>query len=354
MDWPGEKLLIRLWETIEKSGVGLFRPWQSARVGNAESKVARNRMLLIAAAEREIEMRRNGISNGPQILIKQEPELLDSFVKKIEPTWNSELLSLSFTSAQEAEYLRKEINIEKAVAHAEISLGREDGEPPDQAIDMDWFFRWRDYVGGMSSEALQQLWGNVLAGELKAPGMFAYRTLDFLRSLTQEEAKLIERLASNIVEGFRFIHGQSLARMNNGKSVASCINAAELTLLEELGVLSGISTLGYVDQKKPFKMPDGRYIHLIACGGRGILATTEDPNKETGLAFYRLTKLGANVLTLVQVIPDEVHLLSLGQLLAGDGFKVEIGDVFYGDGGRQFRNPISINPLPDADVNVVA
>ncbi|MDP9912176.1 hypothetical protein J2W27_004300 [Variovorax boronicumulans] len=355
MDWPGEKLLIRLWETIEKSGTGLFRPWQSARVGKAEAEVTRDRMLLIAAAEREIEARRN--VHSPELSISVAPSLTvqNSLQERVDPVWSPEAFSIEFTSAQKAEYLRKEVNIERAIYHAESSLQQDASDPPDQTPDMDWFFRWRDYAAGMSSDALQQLWGNVLAGELKAPGSFNYRTLDFLRSLTQEEAKLIERLASNIVEDSKFIHGKSMTFMGKERSVASRVDMAELRLLEEIGLLNGVSTLGFFDRNKPFKVAEGRYIHLIACGGRGVLATTEDPDKETGLTFYLLTKLGKSVLKLVQVVPDEAHLLSIAQLLASDGFKMELGDVLKkGDKGREFINSTPIEPLPDGESTVIA
>lgn len=347
MDWPGEKLLIRLWDTIEKSGTGLFRPWQLNRVGRAEAEVASSRIVLIAAAENQIAALR--VSNTTEVTLR--PLLgscaSDAATNKIEPTFDLTSIARNSTTSQAIEYLRKEVNIEKSVSHAESALQQDDAEPSNQAIEMDWFFRWREYAGGMSSETFQQLWGNVLAGELKAPGSFTYRTLDFLRNLSQDEARLIERLASTMVESSKIIHGKTWTMFGHVEAIANHLSHGELTLLEELGVLGGVSTMGYIDQAEPFHTTDGRHIHLLECEGRGILATTDDPKKQTGLGFYRLTKLGINVLKLVQSVPDEAYLVSLGQVLARDGFTVEIGDVILNDDGtRRFENPAAVtSPL---------
>ena len=38
----------------------------------------------------------------------------------------------------------------------------------------------------MSSEELQTLWGRTLAGEIKSPGSYSLRTLDFLKNLSHK------------------------------------------------------------------------------------------------------------------------------------------------------------------------
>lgn len=347
MDWPGEKLMMRLLESIEKSGTGLFRPWQLKRVGKAETEVASHRMTLIAAAERQIAvLRASNPSDVPLLSLPSGGDSNEATIR-IEPTFDVISITQNATASQTIEYMRKEVNIEKAISHAESTLQQDTAEPSSQAMDMDWFFRWREYAGGMSSDIFQQLWGNVLAGELKTPGLFTYRTLDFLRNLSQDEAKLIERLASTMVDGFKVIYGKTSMKLGKVDPIANHLSNYEFELLEELGVLNGVSTMGYIDQKTPDQLTDGQYIHVLECSGRGILATTDDPNKKNKLGFYRATKLGVNVLKLVQTVPDEAYLMSLGQMLARDGFKVEIGDVISNaDGTRSFTNHVVVTSTP--------
>jgi hypothetical protein len=347
MNWPGEKLMMRLLETIEKSGTGLFRPWQLKRVGKAEAEVASHRMTLIAAVEKQIAVLRASNPSDVPLLSLPSGGASDETNVRIEPTFDVISITRNATASQTIEYMRKEVNIEKAISHAESTLQQDTAEPSNQAMDMDWFFRWREYAGGMSSDTFQQLWGNVLAGELKTPGLFTYRTLDFLRNLSQDEAKLIERLASTMVDCFKVIHGKRWEKFGAAEAIANHLSHYELELLEELGVLNGVSTMGYIDQAEPHHMEDGRHIHILECNGRGIMATTDDPKKQTGLGFYRATKLGMNVLKLVQSVPDEAYLVSLGQVLVRDGFKVEIGDVISNDDGtRSFTNHVAVTSPP--------
>lgn len=52
---PGEKLIIKLWETLIDKGIGsLLRPWQIKRDGRARSEVRREELLMLAQAESEV------------------------------------------------------------------------------------------------------------------------------------------------------------------------------------------------------------------------------------------------------------------------------------------------------------
>jgi hypothetical protein len=345
MDFPGEKLLIRLWETVERSGVGLAQPWHLTRVAKAEAIAASYRMVAIAEAEKKIAEILKEPPNDlatPLLLTAKDnaPNLEES---KREPVFDLNEFARQATRSQTLEYLRKEVNIEKAVLHAEQALKDDSTDPPDSVVDADWFFRWRDFAGGMSSEALQQLWGNVLAGELKNPGSFAFRTLDFLRSLSQDEAKLIERLACTVIEKVRVIYAWHRAPLAEAEPIPNHLSSSELALLDELGVISGFSSMGYFDNAEPFHTQDGRHVHLLACMNRGLFMLTENPKKTTGLAFYQLTKLGESLMQLIHAAPNEAYLWSLGEMLARGGFEVEIVDVVpYSDNTRRTLNGVSI------------
>ena len=67
-------------------------------------------------------------------------------------------------------------------------------------VDEDWLFRWRDAASLVSSEELQALWGRVLAGEIKSPGSFSLRTLEFLKNISHEEALTIAKLAPFVID----------------------------------------------------------------------------------------------------------------------------------------------------------
>ena len=72
MEFPGEKLLIRLWETIAEKGIGgWLRPWQNRREGQSQIDVQREALLVFAQTERDIKDIRSGrkiLSSDGQLL----------------------------------------------------------------------------------------------------------------------------------------------------------------------------------------------------------------------------------------------------------------------------------------------
>ena len=48
MEFPGEKLIVKLWETLAEKGIGaLLTPWQTVREGRARNEVRRLELLLL-------------------------------------------------------------------------------------------------------------------------------------------------------------------------------------------------------------------------------------------------------------------------------------------------------------------
>ena len=72
-------------------------------------------------------------------------------------------------------------------------------------------------------------------------------------------------------------------------------------LLEELGVIEGVSSMGYTHNRESIPREDGEYIHFFACRDRGLIAKTNDSKKATGLGMYRLTRVGINLMSLIDI-----------------------------------------------------
>lgn len=74
-------------------------------------------------------------------------------------------------------------------------------EKKEQDIfSFDWLMRFFDAVGNISSEDLQQLWGKVLANEITRPKACSLRTLDMLRNMSSEEAKIFSILCRYVMQ----------------------------------------------------------------------------------------------------------------------------------------------------------
>jgi hypothetical protein len=53
----GEKLLIKMWETLTEKGIGsLLEPWHKSRISKVELEAKRNEIIILAEAERKVKI----------------------------------------------------------------------------------------------------------------------------------------------------------------------------------------------------------------------------------------------------------------------------------------------------------
>lgn len=67
-------------------------------------------------------------------------------------------------------------------------------------FSFDWLMRFFDAVGNISNDDLQQLWGKVLANEISRPKSCSLRTLDMVRNMSPEEAKIFSILCQYVMQ----------------------------------------------------------------------------------------------------------------------------------------------------------
>jgi hypothetical protein len=335
MDLPGEKLIIRMWETLSEKGIGaIFRPSQTRREGIANIEVRRAEMLVLAQAEHEVKEIQSGNKSLADFSLKIEfagKNNRSDVVSRVEPTLDFEFLVNDSNKRKAADSLRKEINVVKAIIHAEEFVLNDSQEPPKEKVDEDWLFRWRDYAGDVSSNDMQGLWGRLLAGEVKAPGKYSLRCLEFLRNLSQSEAKLIERLSCLLVEGLVW----------KGDRTNELLSFDELLELENLGVLSGVSTGGLQNNTSLQKSND-RWVRIIRASKKCLIVRHVDKNEKISLLGYRATKLGEQIISVGRLSDDVKYLNEMGRFLISKGFSVLLGDYVESGDATNFSNATQI------------
>lgn len=241
MDYPGEKLLLKMWETLAEKGIGsLLAPWHEKRMAEARAETRRKEMLILAQAEIEVDLIKSGKSSfqlKPEVRLLNAPSENIDAQGRIEPTIDLTGLATAVSNNDFSESVRKEANVAKSILIAEDILGQDQQEPSETPIDDDWIYSWRDYAGRVSSEELQDLWGRILAGEVKQPGTYSMRTLEFLKGLSKSEAELISKAARFVIDGRiyrekeKFLEGEG-------------IYFSSLLYLQDIGILSGVEALG--------------------------------------------------------------------------------------------------------------
>ena len=76
---------------------------------------------------------------------------------------------------------------------------KNESESDDKKISFDWFMRFFEEAGNISDEQVQDLWAKVLAGEIKSPGSFSLRFIETLRTLSKDEAEILQEISSYAV-----------------------------------------------------------------------------------------------------------------------------------------------------------
>lgn len=328
MNFPGEQLVIKLWETVAEKGIGsLFRPWQMRREGRVSIELKREELLQIAQAERDAEK----IRRGEVEPVYSEPAMklleAESFNASREESQATQTIGNAAAALNVADTVRREANVTRALLHAEEALENDQQEPPEKKVDDDWIYRWRNNASEVTTEELQDLWGRLLAGEVKAPGTYSLRTLEFLRNLTKHEAEAISRLSPFVVTGAIYREAQEILE-------AGGVDFGFLLYMQQLGVISGVEALGLSVKLK--SNTQGTFSATLKSNSKVLIATSDDPSKILELPAYQVTAVGQQVLTLGHFQPHVEYLKAIGAKLKEQGFRVELAD-YVDISATQFR-----------------
>lgn len=182
----------KLEETLKSTFLGDFLlPWFDVNKAKAQARI--------------LDIKAESLRKNIDIPIKLEDEngtldtsCMEELLKRAE---NTDLLAKIY----------KQNNRDSIVSHA-VQLLENVNDVSDEPVDPDWMFQFIDCASNIAKEEMQKLWGKVLAGEVKKPGSFSRRTLDTLKNLSTEEAKLLENVAKDTVfvgDNICYVQGNS-------------------------------------------------------------------------------------------------------------------------------------------------
>lgn len=150
-------------------------------------------------------------------------------IKQAETETQVAILNLK-REAEIANYLlaketRRLNNIKAVVSKAQNNFLKGE-QVTGNPVSKDWINRFRNIVEDISDETLHEIWGHILAGEVKSPNSYSLRTLELLRNITKDEASLFTKAVSFYVER-NFICTEKFA-----------LSLHETLLLGEIGLLN--------------------------------------------------------------------------------------------------------------------
>jgi len=216
--------------------------------------------------------------------------------------------------------VRKQKNIDAVTMIAAEELKNEN-TISDTPVNEDWTVRFFNVVEDVSDEMMQQLWGRILAGEVKSPNSFSIRTIECLKNITKQEAELFTKVANFVFtyDNDLFIfRGDIFEELFEEYISEEYISFDEILLLTEIGLLQANTIIGITCKSKT---EDTEMIFV--CGKNIIKATKKANTIEDHIPVIALTRSGTELLKLLSIMPIESYINSFYAYLQRKGFIVE-------------------------------
>lgn len=328
----GDKLRVRIWETLEKSVGHWLLPWQVRRVGIAQADVRRHDALMTAQIESEIAAFKRGelIFDSKKKLFLPASEQDAPNTDRDKPpslTKAIETLHQRIERRLALDHLQREIRMIKAIniAEDEAALMEENSNDPaaqNGDVDSDWISRWRTHAETIDSERVRQLWGRILAGEVNKPGAYSLRTLSILSNISERDARLVESIGPLVLDG-KWI---ASVLANEGGQQKYGVSFDDLLVLDEMGILSvSQSDIGLSMSVR--SLSAARFETSIQAHDKGIVLKGSNPATKIDIPAIVLTTAGRQILSLGRFTARDDYLLEVGRTLKRNDIVVRVGKM---------------------------
>ena len=205
---------------------------------------------------------------------------------------------------------KRQNNINNVVAVAAQSL-KDDKDVSSEPVNPDWATRFFDIAQDISDETMQDLWGRILAGEVKRPKSYSLRTLDVLRNISCEEAQLFEKVACYFMfDKAFFIYYDSSFREDKNID----LTYEDIAKLIEIGLIqAGSSVYAHLHNQQGETI-----INAMTYGNYVILIEQPSKYKEVAFPIYPLTKVGEELGKLLSVTSNDAYINNFAKMLKGE------------------------------------
>lgn len=206
-------------------------------------------------------------------------------------------------------------NVEEIISNAKQQF-TVDEQVSEDPVEKDWMSRFLNIAEEISDKDMQDIWGRILAGEIKKPKSFSLRTLEVMRNMSKDEALLLMK-ASTFQLALDLISTEPFA-----------LGLMEQISLEDIGVVCGeelVRTLTIPSSGTiSFELNRKARVNIYAPAGVKI--------KFKGL---QLTKAGQEIFTLIQEHDYDKFYTDLSNVIKKSGAtKVTINEIVSWNGSQ--------------------
>lgn len=320
--------LKKLIEVISQGVGALSRPYLIRKT--ADAKAYEIEIITKAVRDNQQDLKQVGFDNEKLSLMSLD----GSSIQKE--------LSIEERTLQRVYFMeqKRQKNIENITQIAAENL---ESEPnvSDEPVDEDWTTRFFKYAEDISNEEMQELWGKVLAGEIKQPKSYSLRTLDTLRNLSKEEAHIFTKFANLAIKSNKVTF--MLNFMNEKLLIEKYkLNFNDRLLLEELGLIATNDLSFQIVKTGNNPIP---VVFLI--GDICVIQNKLENTAEQALQVLVFTKIGQELLNLLKITPDFDYIQLLATKLNHQNGSVKYGHVikYLPDGKLTHTVPLLDVPL---------
>lgn len=161
-------------------------------------------------------------------------------------------------------------------------------------------------------DALQDIWAKILAGEIKQPKSFSLRTLEAVKNMSLEEARLFEGVSKYFVvsEDSVFLPNNTSLLKKHG------VTYSMIMKLEECGMITSQPLLSLNFEIDT--LPEQRaviYSNKIAIL---IMRGSEESKSKFSLSIYMLSAAGKELLSIMSIIHGDSFMLDYARILKNE------------------------------------
>lgn len=214
--------------------------------------------------------------------------------------------------------IKEQINIEEIVTNAsnliESKINNDYEKISSEEVSEEWSIRFFEMAKNIRDEEMKNLWSSILADEIIKPGSYKLRTLDILRNMSKEDAKLFIKLSNISLDiSHSIIIPQSDYILNKyGITFIDKVDLDELNLIHR-----DLSYTINPNEERFIMFGDDKCI---------IIKNTSD--KKISLEIIKLTNAGKDVYRLTNPTYELEHLKEIGKGIQSSNDNLE---VYYTD-----------------------
>lgn len=208
--------------------------------------------------------------------------------------------------------MRKEKNIEEVISIAKNVLEKEPINTISQDnVEEDWIMRFFNSIQDISDKKMQDLWGKILAGEIRNPNSFSFRSLDAVTKMSKSEAQLFMEMSKYIIN----FHGHLAVLNDSDLNNRYSVTYGKILALDECGIIDSNALMTL-----KIKINDNM-VDVIVDTTQLLIAKVEE-EKEIEIKLFKLTRIGQDLYRIVGGQVDENYFNEVARHLARENKEI--------------------------------